>query len=194
MIDINDYMKKSKSERQLHVNLSETCSLRNTYSLELRGLLAYYLDTNVPRGHSILLGHACNNPDCSNPKHLYWATKSDNEVDKHLNNDKIKLKISKSLKGARNSNFQIKPWMANNAHMESWSKAQYLYENYYSKNWDYKKYGHGIQYFNSKYNIAVGSGKCMLRMFREGWVPSLDTEWTNTFKKDIDETHLVHMG
>ena len=45
-----------------------------------RGVLAQYLNTNIP-GHKILLAHACNNPHCSNPNHLYWATHYENSVE-----------------------------------------------------------------------------------------------------------------
>ena len=32
-------------------------------------------------GHKINLAHACNNGDCSNPRHLYWSTPRENIVE-----------------------------------------------------------------------------------------------------------------
>lgn len=181
MLLISEYMKLNKNERQKHLELNERCHNRNTYSLELRGLLAYYLDTTVPRGHNIVLGHACNNPDCSNPRHLYWAKKSENEIDKHTNDPLLRVKIGLGVSGKKNGMYGKRPWEASGSHRESWNLAQYLYENYYSANWNYAKYGQGITYFHTKYGIACGSGKCMLKMFREGWIPSQDPQWVNEF-------------
>lgn len=181
MLLINDYIKLTKKERQEHLDLNDSCQHRNTYSLELRGLLAYYLNTTVPRGHSIVLGHACNNPDCSNPKHLYWAKKSENEMDKHINDPSLGAKIGLAISGDKNANYGKRPWNITNGHKQSWALAAYLYDNYYSKGWDYSKYGQGITYFHKKYNLACGSGKCMLKLFREGWIPTQDPDWIKEF-------------
>lgn len=179
MINIDEYIKLPKEERQKHICLDEECHLRNTYSLELRGLLAFYLDTNVPRGHKIVLAHACHNPDCSNPKHLYWASSRENSEDKMSNNPELRFKLGK--KGSSNHNYGARPWEITNGHIESWAKAQFLYDNYFSKGWDYKKYSQGISYFSKKYGIAVGSKKRMLQMFNEGWIPNADLKWIERF-------------
>ena len=179
MINIDEYIKLPKEERQKHICLDEECHLRNTYSLELRGLLAFYLDTNVPRGHKIVLAHACHNPDCSNPKHLYWASSRENSEDKMSNNPELRFKLGK--KGSSTHNYGARPWEITNGHIESWAKAQFLYDNYFSKGWDYKKYSQGISYFSKKYGIAVGSKKRMLQMFNEGWIPNADLKWIERF-------------
>lgn len=80
MIELNEYMKLSKEERQAHLNLSEDCLERGGNSTNHRGVLAQFLDTNIP-GHKILLAHACNNSKCSNPRHLYWSTHYENTVE-----------------------------------------------------------------------------------------------------------------
>jgi hypothetical protein len=77
MIDINEFIKTSKQERQSHLLLSEKCIERGGNSTNHKGVLAQYLNTSIPSGR-ILLCHACNNEKCSNPKHLYWGTDKEN--------------------------------------------------------------------------------------------------------------------
>ena len=86
-------MRQSKKERQSHLDLKDKCikrifetQYRNSgYSYYLKGLLAHILDTNIPLrnkdGVKVVLAHACNNPKCANPKHLYWATYKENNAD-----------------------------------------------------------------------------------------------------------------
>lgn len=84
---INEYIKLSREERRKHLNLNEKCMEIGGYdSREYRGLLAHYLKTTIPTKLKpiIVLCHACNNPKCSNPKHLYWGTLSDNTFDSKL--------------------------------------------------------------------------------------------------------------
>jgi len=81
--NIENYMKKSFNQRQLHLKLKNPCieigGLNSTY---YTGLLAYYLKTTIPtRIHNICLCHACGNRFCSNPEHLYWGTFSENIED-----------------------------------------------------------------------------------------------------------------
>jgi len=92
IIDEN-YMSQSKQDRQSHLDLKESCVERilqtqykkSGYSYYLKGLLAHFLDTNIPLrnkdGINVLMAHACNNAKCANPKHLYWATHKENIED-----------------------------------------------------------------------------------------------------------------
>ncbi len=50
-------------------------------SQEYRALLAHYLKTTIPKGMKIYCCHACHNAKCSNIKHLYWGTASENLQD-----------------------------------------------------------------------------------------------------------------
>ena len=79
--DINEYIKKTKEERQSHLDLSSSCIEIGTNSYQCRALLAHTLRTILPKGRKILLCHACNNDKCSNTKHLYWGTSSENRRD-----------------------------------------------------------------------------------------------------------------
>jgi len=79
--DIKEYMSLPKEERQKHLDLSTPCVERGGNSTNHRGVLAQYLDTVIPMARSAILAHACNNPKCSNPEHLYWATDRENIVE-----------------------------------------------------------------------------------------------------------------
>lgn len=77
MIDITEFITRSREERRSHLQLTELCCERGGNSTNHKGVLAQYLNTSIPSGR-ILLCHACHNSKCSNPKHLYWGTDKDN--------------------------------------------------------------------------------------------------------------------
>lgn len=79
MIIVEDWIKKSRKVRTKHLNLTESCLERGGNSTVHRGVLAQYLNTNMPP--KIDLCHACGNGECSNPKHLYWGTRKENVED-----------------------------------------------------------------------------------------------------------------
>lgn len=80
MIDLKEYIKLPKEERQQHTDLSAPCVERGGNSTNHKGVLAQYLNTTIPSGR-ILLCHACGNGKCSEPKHLYWGTDKENIVE-----------------------------------------------------------------------------------------------------------------
>lgn len=80
MIEISEFIKLPKQERQKHLKLDEECVERGGISTQHRGILVHYLDTNFPTGR-ILLCHACGNGKCSNPHHMYWGTDKENIVE-----------------------------------------------------------------------------------------------------------------
>jgi hypothetical protein len=77
MIDIKEFILRSREERRLHLKLEELCCERGGNSTNHKGVLAEYLGTTIPSGR-ILLCHACHNGKCSNPRHLYWGTDREN--------------------------------------------------------------------------------------------------------------------
>lgn len=79
-VDINDYMKLSREERRKHLHLESDCIEIGGLSQFFRGLLAHHLKTTIG-DRSVYVCHACNNPKCSNPNHLYWGTPTDNVID-----------------------------------------------------------------------------------------------------------------
>lgn len=81
--NIENYINKSRDERRAHLNLIEDClEIGGSGSSEYKALLAYHLKTTIPtKVRKIYLCHACNNPICCNPKHLYWGTPKDNHID-----------------------------------------------------------------------------------------------------------------
>ena len=79
-VDINEYMRLSRETRRSHLHLEENCIEIGGLSQFYRGLLAHHLGTTIG-DRSVYVCHACNNPKCSNPKHLYWGTPTDNVID-----------------------------------------------------------------------------------------------------------------
>ena len=77
-----EYMTQDQSSRCAHIDLTSPCIEIGGNSLQYRGLLAHYLNTFIPtKPKEALLCHACHNAACSNPKHLYWGTYSENLKD-----------------------------------------------------------------------------------------------------------------
>lgn len=85
MQDIQDYILRSKEDRQSHLRLDEPCIERGGQSMYLKGLLAHLHDTTIPSGKKIHVCHACHNGKCSNPNHVYWGTASENKLDANAN-------------------------------------------------------------------------------------------------------------
>lgn len=85
---VEEILNESRETRRNHLDLTEECIHRGKLksSVYLIGLVANFLDTTVPiSGYKIKVCHACNNPDCCNPRHLYFGTSRDNVVDSQLN-------------------------------------------------------------------------------------------------------------
>lgn len=93
MQDIYEYILQTKEVRQAHLMLNEPCVERGgpekgSVSVYCKGLMAYFLNTNIPNGHKIYVCHACHNGKCAHPKHLYWGTALENLQDAVANGKK----------------------------------------------------------------------------------------------------------
>ncbi len=87
--DINEYILKPLSERQAHLDLTESCTMIGGHdSREFRGLMAHTLRTTIPKGMKIYVCHACHVHLCSNIRHMYWGTAKENCADKKANGGK----------------------------------------------------------------------------------------------------------
>lgn len=80
---IDEYILKTKEERQAHLDLNEQCIEIGGDSKKCQGLLAYFLKTTFPTTRRIMICHACHNGKCSNVKHLYWGNMSENTKDSY---------------------------------------------------------------------------------------------------------------
>jgi len=83
-MNVENYIVLPKTERQQHLDLTESCLERGGISTNHRGVLAEYLKTDI-YGKPADLCHACHNDKCSNPKHLYWGTRRENIDDARRN-------------------------------------------------------------------------------------------------------------
>ena len=79
MIIVEQWILESRDVRTKHIVETEPCLERGGNSTVHRGILAQYLNTNLP--DKIDLCHHCGNGECSNPKHLYWGTRKENIED-----------------------------------------------------------------------------------------------------------------
>lgn len=103
MINILEYMQLSREQRQYHLKFTEPCiKIGTKNSGECRALLAHFLGTTVPNTRKIHLCHACNEKTCSNPKHLYWGTFSENAYDRQGRKQKSAIR-RKELKKRTNA-------------------------------------------------------------------------------------------
>jgi len=93
MKNIYEYIKRPKTERQEHLDLDDYCVERGGNSTYSKALLAEHTGTTIPKGYMILVCHACNNGKCSNPKHLYWGTPSENRIDRIKYQDRCLVEI-----------------------------------------------------------------------------------------------------
>ena len=84
MKSVENLLKETRENRRSHLKLDEDCIERGNLknSAYLIGLVAVHLDTTVPiSGYKIRVCHACNNPQCCNPNHLYFGSPKDNIQD-----------------------------------------------------------------------------------------------------------------
>ena len=95
--DINEYIKKPQLERQSHIDLELDCVILDNMNMQkVQGALAQELNTDFPRGNRIHACHACNNKLCSNIKHIYWGTATENANDRAV--EHFKTKVDKKTK------------------------------------------------------------------------------------------------
>lgn len=74
------YIKTPLEVRQAHIDENTPCVERGGNSTNHKGVLAQFLNTDIPE-RGVDLCHYCGNGKCSNPKHLYWGTRSENMKD-----------------------------------------------------------------------------------------------------------------
>lgn len=95
MIKIEAYISLSREERRAHLVLSEPClelgGSSNNLHHACRGILAYFLGTEIPVGRAVFACHACHNRKCASPKHIYWGTPYENTLDQIENGTLVNI-------------------------------------------------------------------------------------------------------
>ncbi len=97
LTDLHEYIQKSIQERQEHLDLDSPCLEIGADSQESRGLMAMHLKIFLTKQVKVHLCHACGNPKCSNPSHLYWGTPSENSQDTQRHNPGLGLRVRDTL-------------------------------------------------------------------------------------------------
>jgi hypothetical protein len=85
---VEDFVRETPRDiRKQMLKLDEPCHERGLkYSTQLIALVAYHYDTTMPvNGNTLVVCHGCHNSKCSNPNHMYWGTKADNQLDEYEN-------------------------------------------------------------------------------------------------------------
>lgn len=84
MKPIREYILLPQNFRQSHLKIHEDCIEIGGNSTQFKALLAHHLRTTIPNGNkdNVLLCHACHNAKCSNPNHLYWGSRAENNIDR----------------------------------------------------------------------------------------------------------------
>lgn len=100
-IPLSEYMTKSFEQRKSHLNLLEPCLEIGANSGGSRALLAVFLNTTcetlgMKTGY---LCHACGNSKCSNPRHHYWGTCSENNKDRFIHDPNLAARIADKKRG-----------------------------------------------------------------------------------------------
>jgi len=91
MEDIKNYIQKPYEQRTSHLDLESECIEIGGNSTSFKGLLSYILGVTIPSGSKIHLCHKCHNSRCSNPKHLYYGTPTENINDRKENGTFISI-------------------------------------------------------------------------------------------------------
>ena len=186
MKKIEEYIQLSKNDRQSHIDLRDPCHIRGGDSIQFRGLLAYYLNTDIPKARIAICCHACHNANCSNPKHLYWGTVSENRLDFLSTCSDEYIKNIKN-KGSHNHNYRKLPWLNASALPNSWIYADIVYD-YIQNNIDDSgklRWGTGASVIHKKFNIPYGTAKCIVVKVKGGWNPREDKDWLDFKNKGV---------
>ncbi len=187
IINIQEYILKSRDERTAHLDLSEPCHERGADSRECRGLLAYFLETSVPKGMGIHCCHACYNSACNNPRHLYWGTASENAKDTVIADparaEQIRKMLSETKKGPRNPNFFISPWRSSlgKRHREFWKDAAAVHDLVFKDLGEASLTGSYSTITKRFPHIPITVAKTMMKRFKSGWNPRKDEKWLSDF-------------
>ena len=108
--------------------------------------------------------------------------------------EKLKEKVSNSVKnvwenseyresqkdkhkGELNAMYKLPSWENVNSDLKSWLKTPTIYLDYITENWDLNKYGYGRNYLVKRYDIKIGTARCLINKFRQGWNPMEDFEF-----------------
>lgn len=174
-------MLQTKDERQSHLDLTTPCEERDSSSVECRGLLAVALETSLPRGWGIHCCHACHNGKCSNWKHLYWGTATENFEDVIEDRGQHPVSLSAFKKGKDNPSWRKPPWLIGNGKPEEWSWAQEIYEAIEIRGWQVGQWGYGYLLLMRTFGLSQGVARSMEKRFKQGWIPIEDPSWLDFF-------------
>lgn len=85
-----------------------------------------------------------------------------------------------------NHNFNLPSWRNVNSDIDSWLKVLTIYNDFINEGWDLNKYGYGRSYLVKRYNIKMGTSRCLLNKFKNGWSPKEDKDFNMFLNEHIN--------
>lgn len=108
----------------------------------------------------------------------------DDFLKKQVSNSMKKLWMSENYRqnrknqiGEKNHNFGLKPWRNINSNKDSWKKSIEIFIDYQNEKWDFEKYGFGRQFLISRYHIAQGTARSLIKLLKNNWNPLIDSDF-----------------
>lgn len=112
--------------------------------------------------------------------------KVSNSVKKLWENEEYRVNQTKKHSKGLNHNFKLPSWRNINSDIDSWLSVPKIYSDYIKEGWDLNKYGYGRFYLLKRYGIKMGTSRCLIDKFKNGWNPKEDEDFNIFLSEHIN--------